>query len=630
MPLILRKTITDTFLARIENSSREKYKDKAAFQFKPGQLKNESPQKWESVTFQEFHDQVRLISYGLIELGVQPKDKVAILSHTRIEWQLMDMAILGAKAITVPITPTLNTPEMVKLLEHSESTVAVVEDTITLEKILNHKELRPKSLSGLKKIIVIDSQTISAVSKKIASAQDILTLAALKELGKRSEGKKPTLFQENLSSALPDDVFTLSYTTGTSGEPKCVPLTHQNLMSVIEDCLKRMEKRIRPENEVLLAILPFSHVLGRLQSLIVYSIGGTLAFSPNPHEFLADLKDIRPTLIFSVPRVFEKSFNHIQTQVDAANRSKQKLFRWATSVGRLYQDYLGKSQSPPLTLISQYALAKKLVFQPLASHFGGKLKFAICGGAHLNRELGEFFEMAGIRILEGYGLTETCSAITLNDPDRPRFGSVGRPLGEVALKIADDGEILVQTKKMFSGYWKDKRESMRVLRQGWFHTGDIGRLDADGYLFITDRKKDMIYTNSGKSIAPQKIEVLAKTQKIIRELVAYGDNQPYVSALVTLHRDLVIEYANQNQILFSDYENLIKNPKILLWVEKTLDEINLQLSDFERIRKFVILPENFSLDSGELGDSQKIRRRVIYEKYQSEIDQLYGTPPDSP
>lgn len=622
MPFILRKTITDTFLARLESSSRDKYKDKPAFLFKT----RGADKKWESVTFREFYEQARLLSFGLIELGVKPGDKVAIISHTRIEWQLLDIATMGAKAVTVPISSSITELDMAALLEHSESQYIIVENAVVLEKLMSHREKRPNSLPLVKKIIVIDSTAITSNPRKMAISQEILTLSALKELGKRSEGKQPALFQENLVSALPEDIFSLCYTTGTSGEPKCVPLSHQNLMSVIEDCTERMNRRIRSEREVMLAILPFSHVMGRLQSLIYYTMGGTLAFSRHPDEVLEDLRHIQPTLIFSVPRIFEKSFNQIQTTVEAQSRGRQKLFRWALSIGRKYQKHFLEKKTPPLSLITQYAVAKRLVFHPVAEKFGGKLRYAICGGARLNRELGEFFEIAGIRILEGYGLTETCSAITLNDPDRPRYGSVGRPLSEVSLKIAEDGEILVKSKKVFSGYLKDRRENSRVLNKGWFHTGDTGQLDADGYLYITDRKRDIIVTNSGKSIAPQKIEILAKTQKIIRELVAYGDNQPYISALITLDRELVTEFANQNQILFSDYEGLIKNPKILLWVERALDEINQQLSDYERIKKFIILPQDFSVESGELGSSQKIKRRVIYERYQNDLEQLYSSP----
>jgi long-chain acyl-CoA synthetase len=264
-----------------------------------------------------------------------------------------------------------------------------------------------------------------------------------------------------------------------------------------------------------------------------------------------------------------------------------------------------------------------MVFKHITERFGGKLRYAICGGAPLPKELGEFFEIAGIRILEGYGLTETCAPVTLNDPDHPRFGTVGKPLSDVSIKIAEDGEILLQSQKAFSGYYKNAEETAQSFHGGWFHTGDVGHIDRDGYLHITERKKDLIVTSTGKKIAPQKIEALVKTNKPIHEIVVYGDRRSYLTALVTLDRETLMDYANSHHILFSDISGLIKNPKILTWVQKTLDEVNRQLAGYERIRKFMILPHDFSVEGGELTHSLKIRRRVIYDRYQKELDSLY-------
>jgi long-chain acyl-CoA synthetase len=450
-----------------------------------------------------------------------------------------------------------------------------------------------------------------------------MTLDALKELGRREEGKNPARFDENLEATKPSDVFTIAYTTGTTGDPKGVPLTHENLMSVIEDCLKRMEKRIRSEREVMLAFLPFSHVLGRVQSMIFYVVGGTCAFSENPEKLRDDLIEVRPTLLFAVPRIFEKAYNQIMAAVAEENIVSRKLFEQALSVGRAYHEAFWSRKTPSLKLTAQYFMAKTTVFKHITERFGGRLRYAICGGAPLSQELGEFFEIAGIRILEGYGLTETCAPVTLNDPDRPRFGTVGKPLDDVSIRIAEDGEILLQSKKIFHGYLNDPEETARALHGGWFHTGDIGFIDHDGYLHITDRKKDIIITSTGKNIAPQKIETLAKANKPIHEIVVYGDRRSYLTALVTLDQASVIEYANTHHILFSDYNGLIKNPKIITWVQKTLDEVNRKLASHERIRKFMILSHDFTIEGGELTSSLKIRRNVIYQRYRDEIGTLY-------
>jgi long-chain acyl-CoA synthetase len=454
--------------------------------------------------------------------------------------------------------------------------------------------------------------------------RDVMTLDALHELGRREEGKNPTRFDENLSSAKPEDVFTLAYTTGTTGDAKGVPLTHENLMSVIEDCLERMSRRIRSEREVMLAFLPFSHVVGRVQSMTFYVMGGRLALTENPERLPQDLLDIKPTLLFAVPRIFEKAHTQIMAAVEAENVVSRKLFDRALSAGRGYHEAFWKKKTPSLKSMGQYFLAKNMVFKHITERFGGRLRYAICGGAPLSQELGEFFEIAGIRILEGYGLTETCAPVTLNDPDRPRFGTVGKPLHDVSIRIADDGEILLRSRKIFRGYYKDPEETARVLQNGWFHTGDIGYVDHDGYLHITDRKKDIIVTSTGKNIAPQKIETLAKTNKPIHEIVVYGDRRSYLTALVTLDRECVLEYANSHHILFSDYANLIKNSKIISWVEKTLDEVNRQLANYERVRKFMILPHDFSVEGGELTPSLKVRRNVIYQHYRKEFDSLYS------
>jgi long-chain acyl-CoA synthetase len=613
MPIILRKTITETFLARVKSSS-----DQIAFQYR-------DEGKWKRVTFREFYNEVKFASFGLINLGLKQGDRVALISQTRIDWSAIDMAILGARGVTVPVYPSSTEDETAKMLAHSEAKVVFVENAAQLEKILNIRAADPNRLPFLERVIVLEASAMRLAVNPQQNVRDVMTLDALRELGRREEGKNPTRFEENLMAAQPEDLFTLAYTTGTTGDAKGVPLTHENLMSVIEECLERMGDRIHPDNEVTLAFLPFSHVLGRLQSMIFYAIGGTFAFSQSPDRLPQDLIDIKPTLIFAVPRIFEKAYSQIMAAVVSENVVSRKLFDQAMSVGREYHEAFWNRKTPSIKIAGKYLLAKKMVFKHIVDRFGGKLRYAICGGAPLSKELGKFFEIAGIRILEGYGLTETCAPVTLNDPDHPRFGTVGKPLRDVLVKIAEDGEILLRSKKLFKGYYKNDDETREALRDGWFHTGDIGFLDQEGYLHITERKKDLIVTSTGKNIAPQKIETLAKTIKPIHEIVVYGDGKSFLTALVTLDRETLTEYANSHHILFSDYSSLVKNQKILTWVEKTLDQINARLPSYERIRKFIILSYDFTVEGGELTASLKIRRKVIYERYRKELESLYST-----
>ncbi len=619
MSFIVGRTITETFLERVKTSP-----GLIGFQFRPTYPEMGPVGQWKRITFKDFHQECRLVSFGLMGLGVKRGDRVVILSNTRFEWSLADLAILGAGAVTVPVYSSSTADDMAYILEHSEARIALVEDFSQLSKILEKRAENPAAFAALEKVVVFEPSAVALAQRDPRGFKDVLTLQALRELGRREEGRTPTRFEENLRAAEPNDVITICYTSGTTGVPKGVELTHDNLMSVLEDCVSVLRKSIRPESEVVLAFLPFSHIFGKVESLALYTFGWRCVFSESSTQWMNDLLEIQPTVIFGVPRLFEKIFTGIQVAIDTGKPSKKKLIDWAFRVGRRYYDAVWAKKRPRLRDQLEFEVAKKAVFQNLSACFGGKLRFAICGGAPLSRDLGEFFQIMGIKILEGYGLTETCAPISVNSVEDTRFGVVGRPLPEVMLKIAGDGEILVKSRKVFPAYFKMPEETQQVLVDGWFHTGDIGFLDADGYLHITDRKKDLIVTSGGKNIAPQKIENLAMSQKALNQFVVLGDRRSYLTALLTLHRDQVIQYANENQILFSEYAELIKNPKIITWIQKMVDEINRPLASFERIKKFVILPNEFTIEGGELTPSLKIRRAWVSQKYQNELDSLYA------
>jgi long-chain acyl-CoA synthetase len=621
MPFIVRKTITQTFLDRVYASP-----DGVGFQFKPTHAEMGAVGQWKTLTFKDFHRECRLISFGLMGLGVQKGDRVAILSHPRLEWSLSDMAILGAAGVTVPIYASSTASESCYILDHSEARVAFVENYEQLDKVVRQRAENPTVLPHLEKVVVFEPSAISLAYRQGGGFQDVLTLQALQELGRREESRAPSRFEENLKSAQPGDLITISYTSGTTGTPKGVMITHDNLMSVIEDCISVLGPFVKPEKEVVLSFLPFSHIFGKVESMALYAFGWRCVYAENYARLMHHFAEIQPTLIFAVPRFFEKAYQQILVGVDVGPSVRKKLFAWAFRTGQRYYQSVWSKQVPAVRDRIEYELAKTMVFRKGAQIFGGRLRFAICGGAPLARELGEFFQILGFPILEGYGLTETCAPVAVNTPQDVRFGVVGRPLPEVMIKIAEDGEILVKSRKVFQGYYKMPEHTQDMVQAGWFHTGDVGALDADGFLHITDRKKEMIVTSGGKNIAPQKIENHAKSERLFTQFFVHGDRRNYLTALVTLDREQVLRYAQENQILFSEYAELIKNPRIISLVQRLIDHLNADLASYETVRRFVILPEEFSVQSGELTPSLKVRRAWVNQRYQSELDSMYAEP----
>ncbi len=619
MAYILRKTITETFLARAQSTPAV-----VGYQFKPTYEDMGEKGKWREFSFKEFYQECRLVSFGLMGLGTQPGDKIVILSNTRIEWSLSDMAIMGAKGVTVPVYASNTAEDVVFIIQHSEAKIVILEDGKQLQKLLDKQIESPGCLPLLQKVVVFEPAAMRLAAHYLEGTKNVLTFQALKELGRREEAKEPNRFDQNLSSAQPEDLMTICYTSGTTGVPKGVMITHDNIMSVLEDCVSLLGPLLKPEEEVILSFLPFSHVIGKVESLAVQTFGWRQAFAESLDQLMENIAEVQPTVLFSVPRIFEKVYNRILESIDAGSPINKVLFETALGVGRKYYEAVWAKQRPSWKDALEYQIAKQIIFRKVAQKFGGRLRFSLCGGAPLPQEIGEFFHILGICILEGYGLTETSAPVTLNTPQDVRFGVVGRPLPEVTIKIADDGEILVKSRKIFKAYFKMEEETAHVLQGGWFHTGDIGLIDADGFLHITDRKKDLIITSGGKNIAPQKIENIAKTQKLMSQFVVHGDRRHYLTALVTLNRDQMIRYAHENRILFSEYSELIKNPKILALTQKAIDEINRQLASYETIKKFVILPEEFTVEGGELTPSLKVRRSFLNKRYKSELDSMYG------
>ncbi|MEK7396899.1 MAG: AMP-binding protein, partial [Candidatus Poribacteria bacterium] len=350
------------------------------------------------------------------------------------------------------------------------------------------------------------------------------------------------------------------------------------------------------------------------ESMAIYVFGWQQWFAESFEKLTTNLKDARPTLLFGVPRTFEKAYEKIILSVNSSPPFLKNLYKLSTSTGG------GISWSAKLAV----SAARLFIFRKIRNGFGGRLKWAICGGAPLPKELGEFFHKVGITILEGYGLTETCAPVTLNTPNNIRFGSVGRPLPEVSIKTAPDGEILVKSEKIFKGYFKLPEETTSAFQDGWFCTGDIGSFDKDGFLQITERKKDLIVTSSGKNIAPQKMEGIAKSYVLINQFIVHGDNRNYLTALITLNKEQAIKYATDHQVLFSEYTELVKNPRMIGAMQKIVDDINKHLAKYEKIKRFLILPNEFTVENGELTPSLKFKRSLINKRYKNLLDSMYA------
>jgi len=567
---------------------------------------------WKTITWREVGDIVRELALGLIALGRQKGEQVALLSASRAEWVQADFAIFSAGCVTVPVYPSYPPDLIAYVINDSEAKTLIVEDPAQLAKALQAREKMP----GLEQIVVIAGYDAPQPPRTV------MTWTSLRRLGRESDAAHKSTLAERVTTTGPADLATIVYTSGTTGPPKGVLQTHANHVAAVS-----ASKQGTPVEEgwVHLLFLPLAHSFARLESFLGVAHGLTTAFAENLDKVGENLREVRPHFICSVPRVFEKVYAKILTGVEAGSPAKQKIFRWAVGVGRDVSRHQQRGQPVPAALEWKRKLAHKLVFSKLHAALGGRLQWAVSGGAPLSRDIAEFFHAAGILLLEGYGLTETCPALTFNQPTRFKFGSVGQALPGVELKIAPDGEILARGPNIATrGYFKQPDATKEVFEpSGWFHTGDIGTLDADGFLFITDRKKDLIVTAGGMNIAPQNVENMLKADPFISQVMVYGDRRPYPVALITVNPEELTKFARDQGILVNDPTVLVKHPKIVERVGRTVEEKNTQLQSYAKIKKFTVLPGDFSLDGGELTPTLKVKRKVVAQKYQDAIEALY-------
>ena len=573
-------------------------------------LKYKVKDQWLEVSYTQFKDETVSFALGLAVLGIKRGDKVAIISENRPEWAYADMAILGLGAADVPLYPSLTSDSVEFILNNSESNTIIVSNKFQLNKVIKIKN----NCRNLRHIIVMnekDAPENDAVIKSFKSIQDE---------GKSSSKYTEAMFWESVKQSDENDICTIIYTSGTTGEPKGVLLTHKNLASNICDVPK-----IIPidENDSFLSFLPLCHIFERMAGYYTaFSCGGMVMYAQSIESVAGDLIATKPTIMTAVPRFFERLYSKILKNVETQSEKKQKIFHWAIRIGSEYAK-AKKNNQIPINLSVKHTLAETLVFKKIRAKTGGNLRFFISGGAALPRELGEFFEAIGILIIEGYGLTESSPVIAAGRPDNYKFGTVGKPLPSVEVKIASDGEILARGPNIMQGYYKNKKETDETIKDGWLHTGDIGVFDAEGFLMITDRKKHLFKTSGGKYIAPTPIENLFLASQYIEQFVLIGDRRMFLSALIVPDFEALRAYADSHNIAYSDNDDLIKDKVIYDLMETELVKFQKNLANYERVRKFAILDKPFSLESGEMTPTLKIKRKVVEERYKHLIDEMY-------
>ena len=560
---------------------------------------------WLTYGWPEVYEMTEQLAHGLVSLGVDKGDRVVILSNTCPEWFYSDLAIMGLHAITVPIYPSSTGADVGLIVRTCQPKVIIAENAHQLAKISEGaQEPRPR-------LVLFNGRSDNSA---------ILPLFELLSLGREHRREHPNFFSSRLETSRPEDIATILFTSGTTGQPRGVVLSHRQILSEVRDLFSSAQLSA---DDKFLSFLPYAHIVGRCESLITLYLGGTLAFAESIERLRLNLKEAKPTVLVGVPRVFEKIFSSIQNQMALAPIQKQ-LFSWALAVGRRRSrnEQRGAFLSTPLFLES-FAV-DRLLFRQVREQLGGNLRFAICGGAPLSPDICEFFHALGLLILEGYGLSETTGGIAINTPFAYRFGTVGKPLGDAKIQLAEDGEILVRSEKVMLEYYQDPEATKEAFTEdGFFKTGDIGEFTAEGFLRITDRKKDLIKTVGGKYVAPQKLENLLKLETIISNALLHGDGRKYIVALLTLNQEVIVQYAQQHQISYQDNTALVELAPIRELVHAAVARVNSQLSSFETIKNFAILPGDFSVEAGELTPSLKVRRKFCEQKYRDRLARLY-------
>ncbi|MEW6529236.1 MAG: long-chain fatty acid--CoA ligase [Thermodesulfobacteriota bacterium] len=593
------KTIVEAFVENARNSQEEtviKYKRQKGGQYL-------------DFTWAELREASEAFACGLINIGMEPGDRLAIMSFNRLEWIIADLGTLLAGGVGVPIYHTNTAEQAAYILNDSGSRFAVVEDATQLGKILTHVD----ELPNLAKIVLIDGAASPA-------DQRVITLADLLEQGRRTRDEVEQELQRRISNININDMATIVYTSGTTGPPKGCMISHKNIAFVLWSIHELI--KIDPKMNMSLMILPISHLYPRVSGYY-YNIYMNIPFAiaESIDTIGQNMMEVRPTYFTSVPRIFEKVYDRIVSTAEKGSTLKRFIFHWAVKVGRERSRKLTGHLPMSAWLKFKSRVADRLVFEKIRKLLGGRLSFAVSAGAPLSAEVGEFIHSIGIDVLEFYALTETISG-TMTTFEECRFGTVGKPMPGVQVKLAPDGEILIRGNN-FMGYHNKPDLTADVLRDGWCYTGDVGRWDEDGFLVITDRKKDLIITSGGKNIAPQNIENQLKRIPLVSLPLVHGDKKNYLTALITLDRAETETWAKERGIAYQSFEELTSCPEIQEHVWQGIDKVNADLARFETIKKFVILPCEFSQEHGEITPTLKLKRKVIKDKYGHLLEALY-------
>jgi long-chain acyl-CoA synthetase len=560
--------------------------------------------EWRAKSFAEVGDVVRSLALGLIDLGIEPREKVAILANTRPEWTYCDFAALSVGATVVPIYQTNSAEECHYVLENSDAKAVVVEDAEQLAKVRAIRERCPR----LEHVVLIEG-----------AADDAISLA---ELAARGAGRDPAEWEERWRAVTPEDVCTIIYTSGTTGPPKGCIISHGNYRAML-DMVNAVT--VTTAEDVTYLFLPLAHSFALLIQLASFELGGTLAYwERDPLRIVPNLAEVKPTYFPSVPRIFEKIYTAATASVEKQGRARRAIFWWAIGVGRRVRELERAGRRPGPLLRLEHALADRIVLRRIRELFGGRLRLAVSGAAPINPEILRFYDAAGLLVVEGWGMTETSTAATISTEDAFKVGTVGRPFPGCEVRIAHDGEVLVKGANVFQGYYQNPEATAEALVDGWLRTGDIGELDSEGYLRITGRKKDIIITAGGKNITPANIEAEIKQSPLVSQCVVVGDRRPYLVALVTLDAEEVANLGAEDPRVGSEPEAWPGSERLRAMMAEHIDRANAKLARVEQVKRFAILPQDLSQEAGELTPTLKVKRNVVVERYANVVERLYA------
>jgi len=579
------------------------------FGSKAAALRSKAEGGWQDLSHQRLARRVKHTALGLRELGIQPGDRVAIMSANCPEWAIADYACLSIRCADVPVYPTLPAKQAAYVLRDSGAVAVFVADGTQYAKVAATRA----DLPAIRHVILFAGE---------ADGPGVMTLGALEQLGAAAERTYPD-YEREARAVDPNELATLIYTSGTTGDPKGVMLTHRNFTTNVLGALQRLPVS---SSDSALSLLPLSHSLERMAGhYTLFHAGVTICYAESLELVAANMQEVRPTVVLAVPRLYEKIYGRVLDNALAGGSLKRRIFFWAKRRGEAWAELVLARQPIPAGLALQRKLADRLVFSKLRARTGGRIRYFVSGGAPLSPDIAKFFFAAGLPILEGYGLSESSPVICVNPYDRPRLGTVGPAIPGVEVRIAEDGEILARGPNIMLGYLNKPDATREALdADGWLHTGDIGELDADGYLRITDRKKDIIVTAGGKNIAPQPIENLVKTNSFILNSVMVGDKRKFPIMLVVPNPDALKAWAAERGLQTADYAALLESPDAVAKVEREVMANLRELASYETPKKFILLAEDFSVESGEMTPTMKVKRRVVEQKYRKEIERLYG------